>query len=36
MSMLLEMSTLAGVTTWVEIFQFWAGNHRIHTGAALR
>lgn len=35
-STLQGMSTLAGVTTWVEIFWFWAGNHRIHPGTALR
>lgn len=35
-SMLQGMSTLEGVTTWVEIFLFWAGNHRIYPGAALR
>lgn len=33
-SMLQGISSLAGVTTWVEIFWFWAGNHKIHPGAA--
>lgn len=36
MSMLEGISSLAGVTTWVEIFRFWAGNHKIHPWNSLR